>query len=342
MKRFKLLFLELDIAQVDVPCEGVKKISLLLVNYVNYDNEGYSMLTTNEKISEAEYFSSQSVKCVGCRHSHRNSCFIVQNVIDNLFVNSLEMLYGNKVVDKCLLFSEFTSLCGYFVQFHNNVTKILLRDKAITIYLVSRIENIVLSCTKLTDKGDNPFDNKQNILRQIVYRSFVRTFLFSQLLCVFKVKSSVISKYVFFSELEYTCSTVCGASNPDTVCDTFLEGYEPLFFLLSGLFDKIGFTKNCLFAAWDVNLSMEHLNGKYILEQILRIYSLHMKERLGQNVKWLYGYIGRYLAANHSERRDEILKKIEELDYNNSELMTQQVCDLYKCVRRHLEELIRR
>ncbi|ELA47165.1 hypothetical protein VCUG_01354 [Vavraia culicis subsp. floridensis] len=342
MKRFKLLFLELDIAQVDVPCEGVKKLSQLLKLYARYNDELYSLLTTNSKISEAEYFSSESVKCVGCRHSHRNSCFIVQNVIDNLFVNSLEMLYGNKVVDKCLLFSEFTSLCGYFVQFHNNVTKILLRDKAITIYLVSRIENIATSCIKLTDKGDNPFDNKQNMLRQIVYRSFVRTFLFSQLLYVFRVESSVISKYVFFSELEYTCSTVCGASNPDTVCDTFLEGYEPLFFLLSGLFDKIGFTKYDCLATWDKNLSMEHLNGKYILEQILCIHSRHMKERLGQNVKWLYGYIGQYLSTSYSERRDEILKKIEELDYNNFEHMAQQVCDLYKCVRGHLEELIRR
>ncbi|ELA45767.1 hypothetical protein VCUG_02746, partial [Vavraia culicis subsp. floridensis] len=239
---------------------------------------------------------------------------------------------------KCLLFSEFTSLCGYFIQFRNNVTKTKLRDKAITIYIASRIENIVLSCTKLTNKRDDQYDNKQNILRQIVYRSFVRTFLFSQLLCVFRVESSVISKYVFFSELEYTCSTLCGASSPDTVCNTFLEGYEPLFFLLSGLFDKIRFTKNCLFAAWDKNLSMEHLDGKYILKEILSIYSRHMKERLGQNVKWLYGYIGRYLSTSYSERRDEILKKIEELDYNNSEHMEQQVCDLYKCVRGHLEE----
>ncbi|ELA45926.1 hypothetical protein VCUG_02587, partial [Vavraia culicis subsp. floridensis] len=341
MKRFSVSIERLNSDKVAVCCEGEKKISLLLVNYVSYDNEGYSMLTTNEKISEAEYFSSQSVKCVGCRHYHSNRCFIMQNVIDNLFINSLEMLFGKKVVDKCLLFSEFTSLCGYFIQFHNNVAKTKLRDKAITIYIASRIENIVLSCIKLRNRGDDQYKNKQNMLIQIVYRSFVRTFLFSQLLCVFKVKSNVISKYVFFSELEYTCSTVCGASNPDTVCDTFLEGYEPLFFLLSGLFDRIRFTKNCLFAAWDVNLSMEHLDGKYILKEILRIYSRHMKERLGQNVKWLYGYIGQYLSASYSERRDEILNKIEKLNYNNSEPMAQQVCDLYKCVRGHLEELIR-
>ncbi|ELA46700.2 hypothetical protein VCUG_01786 [Vavraia culicis subsp. floridensis] len=299
------------------------------------------MLTTNEKISEAEYFSSQSAKCVGCTHYHRNSCFIVQNVIDNLFINSLEMLYGKKFVDKCLLFSEFTSLCGYFIQFHNNVAKTKLRDKAITIYIASRIENIVTSCIKLRNGGDDQYKNKQNMLIQIDYRSFVRTFLFSQLLYVFRVESSVISKYVFFSELEYTYLTVCGASNPDTVCDTFLEGYEPLFFLLSGLFDKIGFTNRCSITTWNINLSMEHLDGKYILKEILRIYSRHMKEILGQNVKWLYGYIGRYLSTSYSERRDEILNKIEELNYNNSEPMAQQVCDLYKCVRRHLEELIR-
>ncbi|ETA55720.1 hypothetical protein VCUG_02838 [Vavraia culicis subsp. floridensis] len=342
MKRFLVSIERLSSDKVAVTCEGVKKISQLLKLYARYNDELYSLLTTNSKISEAEYFSGQSVKCVGCSNNHRNNCFIMQDVIDSLFINSLEMLYGTRVADKCLLFSEFTSLCGYFVQFRNNVTKIMLRDKAITIYLVSRIENIVTSCIKLRNRGDDQYKNKQNMLRQIDYRSFVRTFLFSQLLCVLKVKLSVISKYVFFSELEYTCSTVCGASNPDTVCDTFLEGYEPLFFLLSGLFDKIGFTSRCSKATWDKNLSMEHLDGKYILEKILYKYSRHMKERLGQNVKWLYGYIGRYLSTSYSERRDEILKKIEELDYNNSELMTQQVCDLYKCVRRHLEELIRR
>ncbi|ELA46032.1 hypothetical protein VCUG_02487, partial [Vavraia culicis subsp. floridensis] len=340
MKRFSVSIERLSSDKVAVCCGGVNKISELLRLYARYNDELYSMLTTNSKISEAEYFSSESVKCVGCRHYHPNSCFIMQNVIDNLFENSLEMLYGNKVIDKCLLFSEFTSLCGYFIQFRNYRNK-KLRDKAITIYIASRIENIVTSCIKLRNGGDDQYKNKQNLLIQIDYRSFVRKFLFSQLLSVFRVKSSVISKYIFFSELEYTCSTVCGASNPDTVCDTFLEGYEPLFFLLSGLFDKIRFTKYSSKATWDINLSMEHLDGKYILKEILRIYSRHMKERLGQNVKWLYGYIGRYLSTSYSERRDEILNKIEELNYNNSEPMAQQVCDLYKCVRGHLEELIR-
>ncbi|ELA45787.2 hypothetical protein VCUG_02726, partial [Vavraia culicis subsp. floridensis] len=235
MERSKSSFLELNTDKVDVACTSVEKLSQLFVDHVSYNDELYSLLSTNSKISEAEYFSSQNVKRVGCSNSHRNSCLIMRKVISKLFVNSLEILYGKKVVDKCLLFSEFPSLCGYFVQLHNYRNK-KLRDQAITIYLVSRIENIVLSCIKLANRGDNPFDNKQNMLRQIDYRSFVRTSLFSQLLCVFRVKSSFISKYVFFADLEYACSTLCGVSSPDTVCDTFLEGYESLFFLLFGLF----------------------------------------------------------------------------------------------------------
>ncbi|ELA45788.2 hypothetical protein VCUG_02725, partial [Vavraia culicis subsp. floridensis] len=47
MKRFSVSIERLSSDKVAVCCEGEKKISLLLVNYVSYDNEGYSMLTTN-------------------------------------------------------------------------------------------------------------------------------------------------------------------------------------------------------------------------------------------------------------------------------------------------------
>jgi len=340
MENFKSLFLKLNTTKLDVRCENVKKFSQLLVDHVGYNNEGYYILTTDEKINEAKKFGSESVKCIGCGYHHRNSCSSIQKIVGDLFVDSLQILFRTKVVDKCLLFPEFTSLCGYFTQFHNHKNK-RLRDKVITIYLVSRIGNIVSSCIKLENRGDDQYEHKQNMLKKIDYRSFVRTFLFSQLLCVIKAKPSVVSKYVFFAELEYTCLTVCDARSPDTVCDTFLEGYEPLFFSLSGLFDNIKFTNHCSNATLDINLSVEHLNGKYILKEILRNYSHRMEKTLKRNVKCLYEYIEQYLSVSYSGRRDEILQKIEDLDYYNLELMAQEVCDLYKCVRGHLEELIR-
>ncbi|ELQ74350.1 hypothetical protein THOM_2713 [Trachipleistophora hominis] len=320
----------------DKRCVAFKEFLMLIENVINvkcYLNPENADEVTAMEIRK--FFFIIKKFCYNYIGLYEQKYHLVENLM-NLFNNSLCIFLETRIGEKNIMLPEFLYLKDSFIVYCKSKSKILYSEKTFQIYIISRIEAAISKMIVLNNEIATSQDIVcENNFKLILYRSFVREVLLTNLLFSFQCLNRHISKYIFLSQLEYiyvriNVSTCCLGDN-----GKFRNFYDVLFWTLSDFYFKISFTKQNTTCAWDSNIDFSRINTNHIIIKLIILQPDVFKRALKKNIRRLFTRQGSRFAQL-SRLKKTIWVQINSLNRKDPCLMLLKAHAIYKFLRCYL------
>ncbi|ELA47668.1 hypothetical protein VCUG_00869 [Vavraia culicis subsp. floridensis] len=204
---------------------------------------------------------------------------------------SMHVLFETRFCAKLSLFPEFISVYHQYTLFRTHAQQICIRTRLISIYIASKIEAVLPRLLHYSSM------RQQYNTELIATRLFVRDVLLSELLIALDTGINIVSKYVYFSRLEYAYLMSIGKEVPNF--------YDIFFFVATDLFGALRFSNITMKHSWDQEITCKALHENIPLQKVLKSLFPKFKRAFGMNMR-------RMLASEHVVKTgcDDLKKEI--------------------------------